>query len=142
ALALGAAALACVVGLRTARRGATMAVVLAGTVVAIAVAGYWSQHNYLQHRYQFGNQIDRWARHLHGARIGMVGYPAQYPLLGLDLSNRVDYVGDRVAHGGIRTAKTCRHWRQLLDRAGYGYVVTGTNEWQLEQPRETQWTSG
>jgi len=142
ALALGAGAVAVAAWLSTTRTRAAASAIAAALVGLVVVVGYPIQRNYLHRRYAVGVQVDRWARSVHGARIGMVGYPAQYPLLGLDLTNRVEYVGARVAYGGIQTAKTCSQWRRFVDRADYDFVVTGTNKWGLEQADETAWTRG
>ena len=136
ALAL-AGALAC-----TARRAAYRAVAVLTVVAVMAAAGFAAQRHYLTRRYSSSAvSIDAWARSVSHHRIGIVAYAEQYPLFGLDLSNRVSYVGSRGPEGALVRASTCQQWRQQLAVGGYSYVVVGVNDWMLAPIREAQWTT-
>jgi hypothetical protein len=102
-------------------------------VLGVGVGRQQSQ-DYLRHRYTLtpysSFNLDRayqWARDRHGERIGLAGTTIaffQYGLYGTDLSNRVEYVGERTPHGGLRPILGCRDWREAVNRGRYGYVVT------------------
>jgi hypothetical protein len=109
-------------------------------VIVVAVGGYRVQRGYLDPRYTTTGSVDAWARGVNHAHIGAVGYAAQYPLAGIDVSNSVEYIGWRVPHGGIQPARTCAEWRDVIGRSRYGYVVAGANKWAIEPADETAWT--
>ena len=133
-----------------------------GRVVAIGVAamvglaigiGYHAQRVYLDGRYESragGNPEDSafiWARDVTDSRIATV-IARQYPLYGTDLSNRVEFVGERGPEGSFAPVRSCEEWRQALDDGDYEYVVTGFREpteelgTRPEEPREAAWTRG
>ena len=86
-----------------------------------------------------------WARDVRDAKIGTV-IARQYPLYGTDLSNRVEFVGERGPDGIFEPIDTCPEWRRALNEANYDYVVTGFREATEElgtrpgQPRQVRWT--
>jgi hypothetical protein len=88
-----------------------------------------------------------WARDVSDAKIGTV-IARQYPLYGTDLSNRVEFVGERGPDGTFEPIDTCSEWRQALNEGNYDYVVTGFREPTEElgtrpgQPRQVRWTRG
>ena len=131
-----------------------------GRVIAVGVAaivglaigvGYHAKRVYLDGRYESragGNPEDSafiWARDVSDSRIATV-IARQYPLYGTDLSNRVDFVGERGPDGSFTPVRSCGEWRQALDDGDYEYVVTGFREpteelgTRPEEPREAAWT--
>jgi hypothetical protein len=152
----GAAAAAALVALvwaartgRLPRRAIAPAIAL---VVGLAVGlGYHAQRTYLDGRYETragGNPEDSafiWARGVEDARVATV-IARQYPLYGLDLSNRVDFVGARGPDGSFEPIAGCEQWLRALDEGGYDYVVTGFREptegvgTRPDEPREAGWT--
>jgi hypothetical protein len=151
--ALAAALLVAGAWLVQARRPPLRAVAVAvAAVVGLAVGlGYHAQRTYLDGRYASragGNPEDSafmWARDVEDARIGTV-IARQYPLYGTDLSNRVEYVGERGPEGSFTPVRSCERWREALDEGGYEYVVTGFREpteelgTRPDEPREAAWT--
>jgi hypothetical protein len=160
ALALGAVAL---LAMRSgARRGRGRRVsaafalgVAAALVLAGAAAGYVGQRHYLRGRFVFGPGVSHlspvWAlfRGIHDARVGIVGTYGgffSYPLDGLDDSNRVQYVGQRGAHGSFTPITNCRSWREAVNAGGFDYLVTtpARDPWRpsaLEFSPEGAWTA-
>ncbi|MGH2989919.1 MAG: hypothetical protein ACRDMA_08650, partial [Solirubrobacterales bacterium] len=121
-------------------------------VLALAVGlGYHAQRVYLDGRYESragGNPEDSafiWARDVRDARIATV-IARQYPLYGGDLSNEVEFVGERGPEGAFTPVRSCERWREALNEGGYRYVVTGFREPTEElgsrpaEPREAAWT--
>jgi len=127
------------------RAGRYAAAVLVVPLVVVTLAGGWPlQRRYLEGRYT-GNEWDlgpafRWARTVHGARIGTAGFFQQYPLAGLDLSNTVQYVGVARPHGGFGELTTCSAWRRAVADGRYQYVVTAPNRPPDPVPPQTAWT--
>src|SRR5207245_1235143 len=128
ALAIGAVVAAAALvagGAALGRAGRGTAVVSLGAALALVAVGVgWrAQGGYFAARYA-DDPIWRRARALHGAAIAVGGTDQQYPLYGLDLSNRVQYVGHRGPHGEFTVTRSCAEWRARLRRGGYRYVVT------------------
>lgn len=136
---------------RVGRRAVAPAV---AAVVGLAVGlGYHAQNVYLEGRYATaagGNPEDAafmWAREVSDARVATV-IARQYPLYGTDLSNRVEFVGERGPEGSFAPVRSCEQWREALNAGGYDYVVTGFREPTEElgtrpgEPREAGWTRG
>jgi hypothetical protein len=106
--------------------------------IAILALGYPLERHYLRDRYLNANprtsipgmHLDsayRWARGVHGARIGLAGTTAgflEYGFYGTDLSNRVRYLGVEGPHGGFDPIATCRGFRAAVDAARLDYLVT------------------
>jgi hypothetical protein len=121
---------------------------LAGAVVAI---GYPVQRHYLEHRYAdptFAapglNAAFKWARSISDAGIATTG-TRQYPLYGADLSNRVQFVGEELPHGGFAAPSTCRQWRRLLNGGDYDYVIASRDRIEPGKPTyplSARWTEG
>ena len=89
--------------------------------------------------------IARWARDVEDARIAIVGFFIQYPLAGLDFSNRVDYVAHHGPHGAFTSIGSCAEWRGALNDGGYRYVVTAPFNYPgnvTPVVREERWTRG
>jgi hypothetical protein len=121
-----------------------------GLAVAVAV-GYPVQRHYLENRYADPsfttpglNAAFRWARSVSGADIATTS-TRQYPLFGTDLSNRVEFVGEKRPHGGFLAPASCRAWRRLLDQGEYDYVVASRDRIEPGKPpfpRTAGWTEG
>jgi hypothetical protein len=123
------------------RRGASLAAVATGfaalALATVAIA-YPVQRHYLRDRYLNANpatsipgmHLDsayRWARGVHGARIGLAGTTAGflgYGFFGADLSNHVRYLGTEAPHGGFEPIPTCREFRAAVNAADLDYLVT------------------
>ncbi len=135
-------------------RSVLMAGAVAGLTLTVAL-GYVVQRAYLVRRYSTTAQalpyggapreeydlIYSFARHVSHVRIGVVGFAAQYPLFGRDLSNHVQYVGHRGPHGAFDRVQSCEEWRRLLNEGRYDYVVTfGDDPGVRKAPVEAEWT--
>lgn len=139
------------------------ATVAALCLVPLLVLGYVVQRNYLQHRYLPSlappadnpgfraspdwRLLQGWARQLHNARVGIVGPPAafgQYVFDGLDLSNRVSYIGEPGSHGTYRPIADCVAWRRRIndERLQYVVVTPASAIGPGPLPQESLWTSG
>jgi hypothetical protein len=132
------------------RLGRAGAIGAAAAAAVLVVAGGWkAQDIYFDERYTdpaspLAAAYD-WTRNLEDARIGIVGFYLQSPLLGEDLSNHVQYVGRDGGDGEFRSVASCAEWREELARGGYDYVATApfnfpwgaTND---QYPREARWT--
>ena len=138
-----------------ARPGArVLAAATAVLVLAGAAAGYAWQRHYLHGRYAFQPGVSSlartWAffRHIHGARVGVVGTFGgffSYPLFGIDDSNHVEYIGARGPHGSFATIASCERWRAAVNAAHLGYLVTtpARDPWHpkpLRPSPEGRWT--
>jgi hypothetical protein len=157
AIAIGVIALAAVVALEAWRRSRARAVLVLGAValLALAVAGYPWQRHYLRGRYAYAPHVSDlarvWAlfRGIHGARVGVVGTFGgffDYPLYGLDDSNRVTYVAAHGPHGSFTPITGCRAWRSAVNAGNFDYVVAtpARNPWKprhLTRSPEAGWTA-
>ena len=124
-------------------------------VVAGAAAGYRLQGHYSRGRYAYQPGVSYlakvWAlfRTVHDERVGVVGTFGgffAYPLLGLDDSNRVQYVAERGPHGSFTPIATCPQWRAAVNAAHLTYLVTtpSRDPWNptvLSSSPETRWTA-
>jgi hypothetical protein len=108
------------------------------TAALVVMAGYPVAQSYAQHRYT-DNPLWSWARTVHHARIAVVGYADQYPLTGLDLSNRVQYLGRRGRRGSFTSYGDCSKFRSALRAGHYEYLVAGTAKSGLEPAPERHW---
>jgi hypothetical protein len=129
-------------GLLLARgRGASRGIVAGGfaaLALAVVAIGYPVQRHYLDERFRNevaaesipGMHLDsayRWARGLSDTRIGLAGTTAgfaQYGFYGVDLSNRVVYLGEEGPHGAFNAIPTCSAFRTAVDAADLDYLVT------------------
>ncbi len=127
-----------------ARRAAVPAAIAAGVLgLAIAAAGWERQDDYLDSRYtdteDFRFELDElatFAKDTSGLRIAVVGTSGaynQYLLYGDELSNRVDYLGDRQGGGNFVAIENCPALREAINDGGYDYVVT-TPDLDLNDP--------
>jgi lysylphosphatidylglycerol synthetase-like protein (DUF2156 family) len=141
---------------RTARAWALTLAAVALLAVAVAVAGYPLQRHYLRGRYAYQPGVSYLApiwdrfRTVHNARVGVVGTFGgffAYPLFGLDLSNRVQYIAQRGPHGSFTPIDTCARWREQVNTAHLKYIITtpARDPWHprvLSPSPETAWTAG
>ncbi|HEY1285624.1 MAG TPA: hypothetical protein VGF04_06005 [Solirubrobacterales bacterium] len=129
----------------------TAMVLLLVAAAAAAALGYPVQRHYLDNRYaspDFSTPgLDaafRWSRSISDARIATTS-TRQYPLFGNDLSNRVQFVGERRPHGGFVAPTSCRAWRRLLDAGHFDYVVASRDRIEPGKPPyplAAKWTEG
>jgi len=118
---------------------ALLAAAAAGLVVCLLAIGYPLQRHYLENRFANdgsaeeripGMDLDsayRWARGVEDARIGLAGTTAGfagYGFYGIDLSNRVRYLGEDGPHGAFNAIPTCAAFRAAVDEAELDYLVT------------------
>jgi hypothetical protein len=91
--------------------------------LALLAGGWFVQRHYEHGRY--GNQLEALgiAHETGGLRIGDLGVSIHYYLYGPDLANRVEFVGQRGAHGAFTRLPTCKRWREALNAGRYRYVV-------------------
>jgi hypothetical protein len=130
-----------------ARRVRWTSACVGGAVASLAIvvlpSGYLVQRHYLANRYvnaPFSSaNAFRWARGVHGARIGLVGFSSEYPLYGLDLSNHVQYVGLEHAKVVLPEFPTCQSLRAHLDQFHYDYVVVAPQLTGEPSPPQTAW---
>jgi hypothetical protein len=123
------------------RRGASRPLlVAAASLLALAViaTGYPVQRHYLESR--FANQVAgeripgmdldsayRWARGVDHAKVGLAGTTAgflEYGFYGTDLTNHVEYLGEKGPHGSYEPIATCGAFRAAVNDADLDYLVT------------------
>jgi hypothetical protein len=123
--------------------------------LAVAIGGYPVQAHYLRGRYAYHPGVSYlapvWAmfRDIHLSRVGVVGTFGgffSYPLYGLDLSNRVQYIALRGPHGSFTPITTCAKWRARVNAAHLNYLLTtpARDPWHprvLSPSPETGWTA-
>jgi hypothetical protein len=127
-LAGGCVALAIVVAWWPARRWLRPASALLVVVVALVMTVGAFRNTQLDGRYTVGalwSPIDSWARAEHHRRIAVVGVPLQYPLFGVDLSNRVQYAGRSGRHGSFAPLRSCADLARELTRQRADDLVVG-----------------
>ncbi|MGN6664203.1 MAG: hypothetical protein ACTHK6_08395 [Solirubrobacterales bacterium] len=126
--------------LRSRRAGAGIAIAATAAAALFLVAiGYPLQRHYLEHRYANEGKGDEqipgmnldsayaWARNLSHARIGLVGTTAGfagYGFYGTDLTNHVQYLGEKGPHGAFNAIPTCAAFRRAVNEADLDYLVT------------------
>lgn len=120
-------------------------------VLLVVGVGYVVQRDYLRDRYASPdfttpglNATFEWARSVSGARIATTS-TRQYPLLGTDLSNRVEFVGIQRPHGGFVAPESCHAWVRALNEGDYDYVVASRDRIEPNKPPyppTVRWTEG
>jgi hypothetical protein len=120
------------------RHGAPARLLLAGCLalaLAAVAIGYPVQRHYLGERFAAGSEIPgmrldpayEWAREVSDTKIGLAGTTAgflQYGFYGTDLSNDVEYLGERGPRGAFNAIPDCRGFRAAVNAAGLDYLVT------------------
>jgi len=128
-------------------------VVLAVAIAGVAIAGgYVAERHYLQNRYQDTGQSQdldqalRWAADIRDARIavaGIRGVFTQFPFYGTDLSNEVQWLGQRGPHDAYNRIPDCRQWREAINAGHYTHVVTTFDPYlpgTMRNSPEGRWT--
>lgn len=113
------------------------------TLLAIVVAvGQPTQTRYLEDRYENPAELlpnpgldtlFRWARHVDDAKIGTT-IQRQLPLYGTELSNHVQFIGERQSQAGFVRPPTCERWRRAVNGGRYDYVVTALDRIEPDGP--------
>jgi hypothetical protein len=67
-----------------------------------------------------------WASQQRHARVALAGFFVQFPFYGRDLSNHVQVVGRRGAHGAYFPIRSCGEWARALAAGRYQYVITAS----------------
>jgi hypothetical protein len=142
-LSMLAAMMLCGAALAARRWSSLRRVAVVSLVVAAVPLGFLLQRRYLAHRYvnaPFSSaNAFRWARTVHHARIGIVGFSSEYPLYGLDLTNHVHYLGLEHAQLALPDFPTCQSLRTHLEQFHYDFVVVAPQLNGEPPPPETQW---
>jgi hypothetical protein len=104
-------------------------IALGGLAFVVVAVGYPVQRHYLESRYKDPtftapglNAAFAWSRDISDARIATTS-TRQYPLFGTGLSNRVQYLGTELPHGGFEAPTTCEEYLHLLQAGHYDYAV-------------------
>jgi hypothetical protein len=127
---------------------------LAAAAVIVVVAGYPLQRHYLHARYVFHPRVSQLAatwdlfRNIHHERVGLVGTFGgfvSYPYYGLDVSNRVQYVGQHGPHGSFTPIASCPAWRAAVNAGRFRYLIAtpARDPWHprpLMRSPEAAWT--
>ena len=134
-----------------ARSLARVAVAVA-VVVAVVAGGYAAERHYLENRFENTGQSQdldealRWANDVRDARIavaGIRGVFTQYPFYGADLSNEVQWLGERGPHDAYNRIPDCRLWREAINAGQYTHVVTTFDPYlpgTMKNSPEGRWT--
>lgn len=90
------------------------------------------------------SELFRRMRTNHDLVIGYVWMEADFPLYGDDLSNRPTYVGVDGPHGAFRDARTCREWREAVNRRDLDLLVVAPLSTfpAVGPPPMLEWTDG
>lgn len=107
------------------------AVVLLLVVVGRAQEVQWGKQAYTKATLylQEGGPVEayEYARNLKDQKIGIIGSSeiifGQFGFFGADLSNHVEYIGQKGPHGSLRLPTTCRQFRRLIDEGEYDYLI-------------------
>jgi hypothetical protein len=114
-------------------------------IAIVAVCGWLLADSYARNRYTDTAPLPAiftWARAIHHARIGIVGFTLEYPLYGVDDSNYVQYIGRATPHAGFAPIGDCRAWRRAVNRGHYEWlVITPVSVTNVKAP-ELAWTLG
>jgi hypothetical protein len=129
------------------RRIAVRPAVLAGSAIAVGAVmagGWFAQRAYLSDRYEEAafrspglNAAFAWSSRQHDALIATT-LPLQYPLLGEDLTNRVQQLGLPRGDAGFVKASSCAHWLRAVNRGGFDYLVVGDRAGRADRDRNAQ----
>ena len=126
---------------------------LAGCALLAALgAGWIEQRHYLERRYENTSPelrlagALRWGNDLRDARVAVAGIRGvfnQYPFLGTDLSNHVQWLGEEGEDGAYLRIPSCEGWRSALAEGGFTHVVTTYDPFdpgRLTDTKEGLWT--
>ena len=145
-----------VVAVLALQRKLPVVLVGAGVLVALAagtVYGHEREKDYLDGRYRVDTVPDQIplgvpeamgiTNGLTDEHIALGGTTAgfkQYLFYGRDLSNRVQYLGDRGSNGTFRPITDCAEFRRAINDGDYTYLITAPPHINLNiPPPETTW---
>jgi len=128
-----------------------MVAAIGGVVLLLAVVlGRAQEVQYAEHHYtrstlflgEGGPQkAYDFARRQHDQRIGIAGSSeiifGQYGFYGGDLSNRVQYIGQKGPNGTYRLATSCRQFRRLINEGDYDYLIM--SQFTQDSPEADYW---
>ena len=115
-------------------------------------AGWLEQRHYLERRYENTSPERRlagalrWGRDLRDARVAVAGIRGvfnQYPFLGTDLSNHVQWLGVKGEDGAYLRISSCEAWRAALADGAFTHVVTTYDPFEpgrITDTKEAMWT--
>ncbi|HWB70358.1 MAG TPA: hypothetical protein VG518_10315 [Solirubrobacterales bacterium] len=111
--------------------GATAVLVLAAVVLGRAQQVQYAEQHYANPLPFLGEGGPReaynFARRQHDKRIGIIGSSeiifGQYGFYGADLSNHVQYIGQKGPHGAYRLPTSCAQFRRLVNEGEYDYLI-------------------
>lgn len=135
-------------------RGVLSRAVVTGVAVVILVAavglGRGEQVQYAEQHYTnvdlflgSGGPIRAYefAQDLEDQRIGIIGNSqiifGQYGFYGNDISNEVEYIGERGPHGANRLPTTCREFRREINAGDYDYLIM--SQATQDSPQSDYW---
>jgi hypothetical protein len=151
-LGAGAIALAHRRGWMASSRAWMRVAVAVGALAVVIAGGYVAQRHYLQNRFENAGQSQdltealRWANDIRDARIavaGIRGVFTQYPFYGTDLSNEVQWLGQRGPHDAYNRIPDCRQWREAINAGHFTHVVTTFDPYlpgDMRNSPEGRWT--
>ncbi len=121
------------------------AVVLLAVVLGRAQEVQWNEHAYTKATLflQEGGPVEayEYARKLKNQKIGIVGSSeiifGQFGFFGADLSNHVEYIGQKGPHGSLRLATSCQQFRRLINEGEYDYVIM--SHYTQDSPSAPYW---
>jgi 4-amino-4-deoxy-L-arabinose transferase-like glycosyltransferase len=126
-------------GLARARGRVSRVVVTAVAAVLVIAAVGLGRAQQVQYAEQHYTNVDlflgeggpirayEYAQDLEDQRIGIIGNSqiifGQYGFYGNDISNEVDYIGERGPHGANRLPTSCREFRREINEGDYDYLI-------------------
>lgn len=112
-------------------------------LVAALPALYGVGRDYERNRYAptYGDpsRTFGWASTVHGAHIGLDGLSEEYPFVGNDVSNRVNYIGTRTGGRVFVEIPSCPQWREVVNASHFDYVVIGPHLNRTDLPAAAAW---
>jgi hypothetical protein len=107
------------------------AVILLAVVLGRAQEVQWNDQAYTKATLflQEGGPVEayEYARKLKDQKIGIVGSSeiifGQFGFFGADLSNHVEFIGQKGPHGSLRLATSCVQFRRLINEGEYDYLI-------------------
>jgi hypothetical protein len=125
--------------------GATVVLVLLAVVLGRAQQVQYAEQHYADPLPFLGEGGPReaytFARGQHDKRIGIIGSSeiifGQYGFYGADLSNRVQYIGQKGPHGAYRLPTSCEQYRRLVNEGDYDYLIMSENT--QDSPQAEYW---
>jgi hypothetical protein len=116
---------------------------MVGALLVGSFGGARISSRYLARRYTGASSpagvTFEWARTVHHARIGIVGFFLQHGLSGLDLTNHVQYVGRSGTDHSFTDFRSCRLFLAAVNRGGYDFVVVMPAFDGEPEPDAAQW---